>query len=281
MIAADDPRHGTRAGYRAGCTEPCCENGRREYLRTYGQAYREQYLGILPKVDAAPVLEHLAHLMRHATVGEIAHAAGVRDQAVRYLVNEPPATVRQATRDRLMALTPADLITRLGLTRRVRALTAIGWSVKALARQSGLSKDTIKQLRDGEPSPVWGRIRDDVLNMYERLHMSAPEAEARSERAAVTRARNLAARNGWPPPLAWECIDDPYEVPAVPANQGPHRVDLDEFMHLIRGGESVDRATARLGVTISAIEQAARRNARPDIAELVAAERYHQRKAAA
>ena len=279
-MTPDDPRHGTRNGYRAGCRETCCVEGNRAYFSHYYRTEYRKHLGYQGRVDATPALDHLAMLMRHASIPEIAAAAGVGDQTIRYLVDTPPATVRVATHDRLMALTPATIPTRLGLTRRMRALTAIGWPLKRIAVHAGISPCTARQLRDGEPVFMQRRVRDQVLATYETLSASPPAAASRGDRSAIARARNLAASHGWAPPLAWDCIDDPYEVPAV-TTETRAPVDLDEFLHLVRGGIHVTRAAERLGVTLSAIERAAERQGRDDVRALVSAERSYQRKGVA
>lgn len=280
MIAHDDPRHGTRNGHRAGCRQDCCVEANRAYHADYYRTQYRPFLGYDGRVDAGPVLAHLDDLMHHATIGEIADALGVRDQTIRYLLVEPPATVRQATHDRIMGLQPGDIVTRLGLGRRIRALTALGWSLKRLARESGLHPHTLRELRNGEPMPVWDRVRQQVLDAYDALHMATPTATTKSQQAAITRARNLAARNGWAPPLAWDNIDDPYETPdVVPTRRQP--LDLAEFLYLLRGGEHPERAAKRMGVTISAVEQAARRAECAEAIEAVRGARSQQRKAVA
>lgn len=39
-LAADDPRHGTNAGYLQGCRRECCREGRRIHQREYRDGQR-------------------------------------------------------------------------------------------------------------------------------------------------------------------------------------------------------------------------------------------------
>lgn len=280
-MTPDDPRHGTRNGYRAGCRETCCVDGNRAYFTAYYETYRP-HLGYQPLVDSAPVLERLDELAAlRIAPSAIAQAVGVDESAIRYLYNSRPAVIQQATHDRLIGLHARDIITPLGLGRRVRALTALGWPTSYLVRETGLDKEPLRRLRDGLPQQyVQTHVRDAILAAYDRLHMTGPEVRTTQDRRAVTRALNTARRNRWAPPLAWDCIDDPYEVPAV-ATEVRAPVDLDEFLHLVRGGIHVTKAAERLGVTLSAIERAAERQCRDDVRALVSAERNYQRKGVA
>lgn len=281
MISATDPRHGTRNGYRAGCRETCCVEANRAYFAAYYETYRP-HLGYQPLVNATPILTRLDDLAAlNINPSAIAQAVGVDDSAIRYLYDNRPPVVQQATYDRLINLHPADIVTPFGLGRRIRALAALGWPVSYLARETGLDKEPLRRLRDGIPQQyVQAHVRDAILAAYDRLQMRGPEIHTTPDRRAVSRALNTARKNRWAPPLAWDNIDDPYEVPD--ATYAPtKRADLDEFTHLIRGGESITRAAARLGVTVAAIDQAARRAGRADLVELVATELHHQRKAAA
>lgn len=65
--------------------------------------------------------------------------------------------------------------------------------------------------------------------------------------------------------MAWDedGIDDPEAVPDL----GDRRrgVDLDDWLHLVRGGESPERAAERCGVKLTAVSRAAHRAGRHDL----------------
>lgn len=280
-MTPDDVRHGTRNGYRAGCRDTCCTNANQAYNTAYYETYRD-YLGYQPLVDSTPVLERLDELARlHISPSAIAQTVGVDDSAIRYLYDNRPTVVQQATYDRLADLQARNIITALGLSRRVRALTAIGWPVSHLVRETGLDKEPLRRLRDGDKGYVQAHVKAAVLDAYDRLHMAGPVITDTPTKRAVTRALNTAKANRWAPPLAWEHIDDPLEVPAVAAPVTYVRVDLDEFAYLTRAGEHPERAATRLGVTLSGVENAAKKQGRIDLWELAKNARLQQRRTAA
>lgn len=90
----------------------------------------------------------------------------------------------------------------LGLTRRVHALNAIGWSASAIAQRAGVTKQALASSagRDAVTARVARRIRD----IYAELEMSEGPS---------LRTRKRAVAQGWAPPAAWDDIDDPHEQP--------------------------------------------------------------------
>lgn len=55
-------------------------------------------------------------------------------------------------------------------------------------------------------------------------------------------------------------------------------VDLDEYVHLTKGGVWPPLAARRLGVTLSGVEKAARRQGRDDLAREITAVISHERR---
>lgn len=90
----------------------------------------------------------------------------------------------------------------------------------------------------------------------------------RRAKASQMRAR----RQGWFPPAAWDDIDDPAESPD-PAILRGYRAErmtssetLDEAEWLLEAGESPDYVAAQLKASVHAIERAAHRHGRLDLA---------------
>ena len=114
-----------------------------------------------------------------------------------------PAARRRRKLNRYLELvgTPAT-VPALGTVRRIRALMALGWSVEAIARESGVAVKTLRNPCHRGQS-VYRATADAVAECYERLSMTFPEG------GYATRNRNLAKRKGWLPPLAYDDIDAP------------------------------------------------------------------------
>lgn len=160
----------------------------------------------------------------------------------------------------LMAGNPR-LVDATGTRRRIHALIALGYRHTVLAAELGVSHDVVRK-RSLAPK-VNRETATAVAAMYDRLSMRLPEERTHGEKIAVSRARNLARRNGWLPPLAWEegTIDDPAATPLVSRSEHVYLAAelVAEWDHLRRAGESIDQAARQLGVTVGAIEKAIER----------------------
>lgn len=158
-ITADDVRHGTRAGYKAGCS--------------YGTTVPFRPIACEPCL-----------------------AANRRHEKVR--------------RHRALNGRPGYL-PALGVQRRIRALVALGWPMATLAPKLGISEQALLNLLYPH-----GRTRGQVQqatyvkvsDLYDRLSMTPGPSE---------RARQMARRRSWAPPLAWDDdeLDDPNAVAQV------------------------------------------------------------------
>lgn len=156
------------------------------------------------------------------------------------------------------------LVDSTGTRRRIQALQAIGWSTTRLAAELGVCQQRITHYTSGDT--VNRKTANRVAALFDRLSMHPVDD---SVPGAIRTKRN-AARNGYPPPLAFDDIDDPNEKPrkSVLHKAGRHNADIDEWLFLVRGGESPERAAERLGVDIRAIDRAAWRKGRKDVLTL-------------
>jgi len=106
----------------------------------------------------------------------------------------------------------------LGATRRVQALTAIGWTVADLAAARGVPAMTLSVIRGGKVRQVHAPTHRAIREMYDELSMTpGPSAIA----------RKLGADRGYVPPLGWAddaALDDPDAGPA----SVPVEPDVDE-----------------------------------------------------
>lgn len=94
----------------------------------------------------------------------------------------------------------------LGSQRRIQALQAIGYSRDRIAHELGYSDGgAITYLMKADTMLIVTASR--IREVYDRLSMHIPQG------AGATRARTWAKRHGYPPPLAWDNIDDPDERP--------------------------------------------------------------------
>lgn len=125
-------------------------------------------------------------------------------------------------------------VSSVGTRRRLQALMAIGWDQHSLAVEVGVTNTRISNLVRGINPEVTSQTAARVARVYDRLSMSA-----RDGTKAARYARTVARRQGWPPPLAWDDIDNDLEPPAGDG------VDLDEVVvDRILGGERLPATPA-------------------------------------
>jgi transcriptional regulator with XRE-family HTH domain len=88
------------------------------------------------------------------------------------------------------------------VTRRIHALSAIGWTYEALASRLGVTHQNVGYLAGRTSGMVQRGIAQAVIRLYDELSMTPGPSSV---------ARDRAAARGWPPPLAWDegAIDDP------------------------------------------------------------------------
>ena len=147
-------------------------------------------------------------------------------------------------------------VSSLGVTRRLQSLAAIGWSAEDLAPELGFTAVRVRALRSGRRPAVHAATHRHVDEVWERLAMQP--------RPGV-RMRALAERGGWPPPLAWDDIDDPDEHPTGwrPDAQvaRPNGSTAENVSFLSELGESDEAIAHRLGIDVQSVQRARLREA--------------------
>lgn len=252
-----DSRHGSEAGHEQHMRDnetPCppCREAKLRASRRRSKRKQQGHRYTVPTGDLTRRLEDWR--AAGATYGEIADHLGIVESRVWEIINDAPERIYTRT---AVAIVSADgmPVTTVGVTRRIQALTWMGYSANRIADAAGCHLDTIRDARHEPRTFLARKVRDGVARAYEELHMHAATATTQQERAGVTRSANMARRNGWAAPMAWECIDDQRETPMWGAD-GRRRNLLQGWRELEAAGESIELAAVRLGVTVGAIERA-------------------------
>lgn len=267
--------HGTKVCYdrdRCRC-EPCATSA-----ATYERDRKRQhaYGRWANLVDAEPARQHLlalheaglswkrASTLSGISVGTVWQLVHGRDEPGRTGV--PSVRISPENARALLALTVADaadladgaVTDSTGARRRIQALCATGWPVSVQARAAGVDRQALDVALRGRP--IVARNARAIAAMYDRLWDQPPRPVTAHDRAGVTRALRAAQAGAWAPPMAWDDdqIDDPAARPA--RARASSVLDLDEWVHLVTGGEDHDRAAARLGVKLTAVERSAFRH---------------------
>jgi lambda repressor-like predicted transcriptional regulator len=271
--------HGTRNAYTLdGCR--CYPCGLAASLYKADLAERSAR-GDTALRESTEVRAHVAELQAAGlSLRAISAMSGVNYCTVRNLVAGRLPRVRPATAARLTAVAingvldqvDSGRINSTGTRRRLQALMRAGWPVQQIAAQAEVHRGALDRvLRGGLVTITAARA---VALAYDRLWNSAPDVSTPEQAAAVRRAQRRAEAAGWAPAMAWDddTIDnpaapEPVDVVADPAADENRPVDLDEWLFLVHSGEHPERAAARFGVTLSAVEVAAspKRHNRPDV----------------
>lgn len=237
MMAPDDPRHGTNAGYSAHQTDgtpPCfaCKVAKANY---WTHAHREMAYGRWnPWTDADPVRQHVQQLMADGmSIKRIAAAANVSPTRISYLLygrgkREVPTKVRPDYAAAVMAVqSNPRLVPIFRVSRRLRALVALGYSQRALSERLGVSQGRVWQYTIEHQDHVTEDTFAAVDALFRQLSMKLPPRRTTNEKYSASKAMNTAKRRGYAPPLAWNDIDDPAERPRGRAMNPNRLTDLD------------------------------------------------------
>lgn len=270
--------HGTRARYvhgpgprsGPGCRcEPCTAANRdasrqENRLRAYGQWH--------PYTDGDPVRQHIRDLQAAGTGWRrVAELAGLNRSTLNKILyggpgDRPPARrIRAGTAQAILrvrpSLAPHALTDATGTHRRLQALVAVGHSQVHLAERLGVTRPNFGAMM--HRGQVTVQTREAVRELYDQLWNQPPPEHDQHTRQAATRARNLARARGWAPPLAWDddLIDRPEASPAEGWQRGTRKTHraaelAEDATELLAQGSTREQAAERLGVKLTALEQA-------------------------
>lgn len=140
----------------------------------------------------------------------------------------------------------------LGSRRRLRALTAAGWPMRAIASATKTSNRTLITIRAGGRDFVHRDIADRLADVYDVAASTTPQRalpDTAAARAAITETLRYAATAGWTDtPTAWEGLDldDPKATTAteprtVRAHQVRGSVSASELLDLLEAGDRPER----------------------------------------
>lgn len=135
-------------------------------------------------------------------------------------------------------------VDKTGAVRRLQALMVMGWPRRELARQAGYQGDAFALILNGRRQSLTIATHQRVCDLYERLSMTHGPSSS-------TRIR--ASKKGWPPPLAWDDIDDPAEQPHDWQYRPASRADT--LAELIEHGAGITEACRVLKIGREGLEK--------------------------
>lgn len=188
----------------------------REWARN---RYRQRAYGQWsPHGDLDAVMAHIADLRANGgTLEALARLADVQRKTVQTIAAGKSGRITREVADKILAVKSAEGDTFPGfrVQRRLRALNAMGWTTRQLADFCDMTQEAVWDVIAGKRGYVVRSTFERIDSVYQRLCMT-PGGNSFS----VASAR----RHGYPPPLAWDDIDDPDEEP-----QGWHYAPIDRL----------------------------------------------------
>jgi AraC-like DNA-binding protein len=254
------PPHGTaaRGGGRPGQGIPGCKcqpcrdaknkaDQLRLLLNTSGRPVR---------IPAAPVADHIRELLA-AGMGwpRIIRAAHCSSCTIHRILGGQEL-MRRTVAERILAVkvrpAPGRYVDALGTRRRIQALMAIGHTIVGIAREADVDHTVINAVLRG-CATVRGMTADRIAAAYDWLSV---RPDTWSKKSATTTSRQRAAHEGWPPPAAWDDIDDPACVPDTGEGVALGRDELaalrrTEIQHLADSGCTPKEIHKRLGEEVA------------------------------
>lgn len=229
------------ARYAAGCRcRPCTVSAVREDTRRR----MDRLAGNPREVPAVAVLDHIQRLLaRPMTYGQISALSGVAASTIRDLHVGEQKTLHRRNVAKILAVSLNAEITQgnvpaLGAARRLQALYALGHFIYTIAEEAGISRDAVYGLATNR----WQRIDhgrfEGVRRAYDKLSMVTGES---------WKARRIAERNGWVPPLAWDddAIDDPAASPVTDVPEPAACTSSDAVARWLMGESVILNAAGR------------------------------------
>lgn len=222
MISPDDPRHGKRAGYLAGCREDDCATANRRYMKKYRLRSLEN--GGRTTVPRDRAREHIERLSGWMSLSAIASAAGTGSSEICRILSGKHPRIKKETEARILALSlssnpgPSRWLHALPASRRIQALIAYGYTYEQISEHTGgYGKSNLRLIAIGARGYVTFAVDQQIRKAYNHLQMQPiPEPANAWLAGSLAKRRKKAAARGWVPPWCWDedAIDDPAAVPA-------------------------------------------------------------------
>lgn len=205
---------------RYGCEKAECRDA---YYRSQKLSRIGQERGESARVSAAEAQAH-GKLLTGAGmfVTDIARLAGVSRSIVGQVISGRVVRIHRDTASAILGVpVPREefvgcdgIVSALAAQRRLRALSRRGFSLKAMARETGASVFTVDTVRNGNRTRIRASMDQAIHAAYNRLWNADP-LEFGVTPGGVTQARNWAIEQEWAPPAAWDddTIGDPGAKP--------------------------------------------------------------------
>ena len=212
-----DLEHGERKHYLRGCRCERCRRANADWCKRY--RHRAHKAGGALRVDVTAARKHLEEMRHHYTMSSLAALADLSSSTIRNILAQRQSTIAKHVEQRILAIRPGGevgghWVPTTPAARRVQALCALGYSLHWQSHQINHQRANLYRLANELKPYITSAVDQRVRDLYDRHHMTPATSSDPIMRGAITKAKAMAARNGWAPPLAWDDIDDPDARPA-------------------------------------------------------------------
>lgn len=242
-----DKRHGTRAGYLAGCTCEPCVKAHSRYCKEY---HWRRMNGATLTVDFdTEVRPHVERLLTMVSKSGVAFAAGTTSGHLCRLLTGQNTRLHKNTADRLLAVTldsipDRQFVNARGARRRVQALMRLGYPMRHVAVRVGYEKTNMRNLVRGDSTTITAATHRKIAAAFDAMCMRVPTGVEPKDRAQITRARRRGEAEGWAYPLDWDDIDfDDHPVTLRVKGRSHRDVDF-AVVEALLAGRHVDSTRA-------------------------------------
>jgi hypothetical protein len=247
-------RHPSDASFRAGCRcDGCVKLKRRQQ-----KVYRVYGTRLASTEESAAAYELIRKLTSEGfSVKAIAEVAGIPDCSINKRIRVGHERIQSDAARRILTVTRQQLIDHardtthlpvIGARRRLHALFRLGWTLDDIAAGDQPMRKRLADISRGERTHTAARSYRFVVARFDELCMTEGPSK---------QTRTRATRLDYPPPLAWDDIDDPaaepqHQLPDISLNEAVAREtfrrfheDLTELLRTM----PVEEACRALGVT--------------------------------
>lgn len=198
----------TRPSYphKACSCEICLKLRRRisKLRKIYGSQWR----------DATPAKERVQAFHGEGfSIAAMAAGMGVGASTVQAVLHDDRRFVHAQVAEKILAATRDDifnaapersLVPSVGATRRLKALSRMGWQLEDLSA-NGSEVHRFRSVRLGRDRQIRAATHRRVVELYDKHSMDVGPAQ----KSVMVRVQ----KRGYAPPLAWDDIDDPAARP--------------------------------------------------------------------
>lgn len=196
--------HGSVSRYVAGCKCWDCRIGRSKWDFARRQAIADGKPFSVPAKESAERVK--VFLRAGFSYKAIGRPVGMDVGTLTHIVKNPQAIILRSTQERILSIKVSQIepgyIPVIGITRRMRDLTLMGWTGSEISKVSGVHPNTFRRVLFMHTDMVHRSVAEALKGAFDELSRKTPE-DTHWSRTAAKRAR----ARGWERAAKYHNID--------------------------------------------------------------------------